>query len=60
MWDNLPIFLKRFYLFLRERDSEKKRERAQAGEVAGRGRRRSRLPPIREPDVGLDPRTLGS
>jgi len=34
------------------------KERAQAGGAAGRGR--SRLLLSREPDAGLDPRTLGS
>jgi len=39
---------------------EREREGTQAGQVAGRGRGRSRLPLSKEPDAGLDPRTLGS
>ena len=48
------FFLKIFYLFDRERDSQREREPKQ-----GSGRGRSRLP-AEEPDVGLDPRMLGS
>ncbi|XP_034871681.1 multivesicular body subunit 12B isoform X2 [Mirounga leonina] len=47
----LKIF---FFFFLTERDSE---SRTQAGGV---GEGEAGLPPSREPDAGLDPRTLGS
>ena len=42
----------------RERESAREREHKQ--EAVGRGRGRSRLPWSKEPDMGLDPRTLGS
>ena len=37
----------------REREKERERER-------GRDRQREKQPPCREPNVGLDPRSLGS
>jgi len=48
------IFFLRFYL-LTER--ERQREGTQAGRVV---EGEAGFPPSREPDVGLDPRTLGS
>ena len=49
------FFFKDFtYLF------DRGREKAQAGGVAGQGKGRSRLFASKEPDAGLDPRTLGS
>ena len=47
----IPTLLsfKRFYLFIHERQRERKRHR-----------QRKKQAPCREPDVGLDPRTLGS
>ena len=44
------FFFLRFYLVIRERDRERGRD-------IGRGRS---LAPCREPDAGLNPRTLGS
>ena len=44
------FFFLRFYLFIHKRDTERGRD-------TGRGRSR---PPCREPDVGLDPQSLGS
>ena len=44
-------FFLRFYLFMR--DTERERERQ-------RHRQREKQAPIREPDVGLDPRSPGS
>jgi len=49
------FFLKILFIYLTERDIE--REGTQAEEV---GEGEAGLPPSREPDVGLDPRTLGS
>jgi len=40
-------FLKIFYLFIHEKQRERQREKQPP-------------PPSREPDAGLDPRTLGS
>ena len=54
------LFFKRFYLFEREREErerEREREQSTAG-GGGEGEADSLL--SREPDVGLDPRTLGS
>ena len=45
--DPLPIFYSIFYLFMR--DTERQRHR-----------QRKKQAPYRKPDVGLDPRTLGS
>ena len=47
---SFSFFKKYFYLSIHERHTERSR-------CTGRGR--SRLAPCREPDVGLDPRTLG-
>ena len=47
------VFFLRFYLFERERESR------QAGEAA-EGEGEAGSPLSREPDVGLDPTTLGS
>ena len=41
-----------------EREREKERERGREGEAENR--RREKQAPGREPDVGLDPRALGS
>jgi len=49
------FFLKILFLYLTERDTA--REATQAGGV---GEGEAGFPPSREPDVGLDPRTLGS
>ena len=48
------FFFKDFYLFARER------EYTQAGREGGRSRREAGSLPSKEPDAGLDPRTLGS
>ena len=45
----IRIFKKRFYVFIRERHTERQRHR-----------RRKKQAPCREPDAGLDPRTWGS
>ena len=54
---SLPVFfffsLKKMFIYLTERE----RERASRGTSIGRGR--SRLPPSREPNVELHPRTPG-
>ena len=49
------IFLKILFIYLTERDTA--REGTQAGGV---GEGEAGFPPSREPDAGLDPRTLGS
>ena len=49
----LLLFLKRFYLFFHERQTDRERERQ-------RHRQREKQAPCREPDVGLDPGTSGS
>jgi len=50
-----PIFF--FKIFIWERVSERERERK---DEQGEGEGEADLPPLsREPDVGLDPRTLG-
>ena len=43
------LFLKRFYLFIHDRPKERGRHRQREGQA-----------PHRKPDMGLDPRTLGS
>jgi len=48
------LFKKILFIYM----SERERERTSRG--SSRGRRRSRLPLNREPNAGLDPRTLGS
>jgi len=48
------LFLKRFYLFDRERHSER------GNTSGGVGEGEAGSPQSREPDAGLDPRTLGS
>ena len=53
------FFLKILFVYLRERERE--RENAQAGGVAGRGRGGEAGSPLsKNPDVRLDPKTLGS
>ena len=42
----------------KQRERERERESTRMGRSIGRGR--SRLPGEQEPDVGLNPRTLGS
>ena len=51
----LFLFFKILFIYLTERDTA--REETQAG---GGGEGEAGFPRIREPDVGLDPRTLGS
>ena len=51
---NLLFFL-RFYLFIHKRQRERERERERQ-----RHRQREKQVPCREPDVGLNPRMLGS
>ena len=51
----LCIFLKRFYLFVRERESTHKQAERQVEREEEAGSL-----PSKEPDAGLDPRTLGS
>ena len=46
--ENSNLFLKRFYLFIRDRQRERERQR------------REKQAPCREPDAALDPRTPGS
>ena len=46
----LIIFLKRFYLFIHERHTEREAETQAEGEAGS----------LREPDVGLDPGSPGS
>ena len=54
-WNFILFYFKDFiYLFDRDRDSQREREHSR-----GSGRGRSRLI-AEEPDVGLDPTTLGS
>ena len=55
--NNFQIFKKDFHLFLREKERSKERAGAGGGAEA-EGEAQSPL--SREPDVGLDPRTLGS
>jgi len=50
----LIFFFKRFYLLDREREHE------QGGRAEAEGKGEAESPPTREPDVGLDLRTLGS
>jgi len=53
----LSLSFLRFYLFKREGE----RERAQKwGSSRGMGEREAGFPLNRDPDAGLDPRTLGS
>ena len=49
------LFFKRFYLWERERERERERQRHRQ-----RHRQREKQAPCREPNVGLDPRSLGS
>jgi len=46
---NMPLFFLMFYLFIHESQRERERQRE-----------KQPPPPSREPDAGLDPRTLGS
>ena len=46
----ISIFFKRFYLFIHERHTDRKAETQAEGEAGSCG----------EPDMGFDPRTLGS
>ena len=48
------FFFKVLFIYLPER------ERAQAGRVAAEAEGEAGSPPSKAPDVGLDPRTLGS
>ena len=48
-------FFKRFYLFIHERHTQKARKRERQ-----RHRQGEKQSPCREPDMGLDPRSLGS
>ena len=47
------LIFKRFYLFIQERQRQRERERQ-------RHRQREKQAPYKEPNAGLDPRTLGS
>lgn len=60
-WDNEMsgiYFFKDIIYLLQERGGEREREHTQAGVSAGRGR--SRLSVNKEPDIGLNTRTLAS
>ena len=55
------FFFKDFiYLFNRERERERERASERRNTSRGSGRGRSRLQVGREPNAGLNPRTLGS
>jgi len=49
---SIIIFLKILFVYLN-------REQAQAGRVQAEGEGEAGSPPSKEPDAGLDPRTLG-
>ena len=54
----LPILFKKIFIYLFMRDTHRERGQAQAGGMAEGGEADSPL--SREPNTGLDPRTLGS
>ena len=51
------IFFLRFYLLIHKRQRQRQRERERERQ---RHRQREKQAPCREPNAGLDPRTLGS
>ena len=55
-FENSYFFL-RFYVFIHERQREREKEREREGQ---RQQQREKQTPRREPNAGLDSRTLGS
>ena len=57
--NNLSFYFFKRFLFIHERRRERERERERE-RLAQRHRQREKQAPCREPDVGLNPGTLGS